>query len=102
MCVYVTEYLNRPDVREALHLYKIQNHTRVLFPSPWTECSDRVFRQWPVSDSFADTTALYGEIHSRVAGDSRGQGGREKGWGDFRVLIYSGDADGVSLYYLYV
>ena len=84
-------YLNRPEVRQALHIYRIHNNSKMLIDTPWSECSSQVFNQWPISDTFADTTLLYNEIHTKISSTN-------SEWSNLFVLIYSGDADGVSIY----
>jgi hypothetical protein len=67
-------YLNRLEVRSALHV-----DSQV---STWLQCSDDVFYSWPSADSNADTTKIFRRIF-------------EKGSSDIRMLVFSGDADGV-------
>lgn len=55
----------------------------------WSTCSDIV--SWNPLDVNADTTKLYSDIYHKVT-NQRKNGERSK---DFRMLIFSGDADGV-------
>jgi len=67
---YTTSYLNKAAVQAALHVY---THTE------WNFCSDPVFENWPLADTIADVTSLYSRVHNLGV----------------KMLIYSGDADGV-------
>lgn len=102
MCV---GYLNRKDVKLALNLYRYENITvqnistsrLVLLDRNWTMCNNKIFDQWPLADMFSDTTPLYQEIHERVMYKSRiaPNEASKAHWDSFKMLIFSGDADGV-------
>lgn len=67
----------------------VSNQTEVLLRGrKWEECSDDVFDHWPTADMYGDTVALYQEIHEYVTKHRKDT--------PFRMLVYSGDADGVS------
>lgn len=57
-------------------------------PRRWDFCSDEVNENWAFNDYLADTTALYRAIYTHPH--------KPKG---FKMLVYSGDIDGVSLMY---
>jgi hypothetical protein len=84
---HTVAYLNSAAVQYALHVIPTATSPTVS----WTVCSDPIFVLWPQTDSYADTTKLYGQIYRKV------QGQRERGerTDDFKMLIYSGDTDGV-------
>ena len=73
-------YLNRHEVQDALHV--VQPGNKYV---KWDVCSDPVNNNWALSDYYGDTTALYSTLYAHPL--------RPKG---FRILVYSGDADGVS------
>ena len=78
-------YLNRVDVQNALHVIPADipsSHVNI----PFSVCNDPIFNNWPLMDEYADTTSLFGVILRH----------KNKPPG-FRMLIYSGDADSVSL-----
>ncbi|XP_059448683.1 serine carboxypeptidase-like 34 [Corylus avellana] len=66
---YTAEYLNRPDVQEALHA----NVTKISYP--WTHCSD-IIKVW--NDSPASILPTIKKLVD----------------GGLRIWIYSGDTDG--------
>jgi len=67
-----TTYLNRPDVRAALHV-----DSRA--PSQWVDCSDALNQAYSCSDTLVSMVPVYSAfLHT----------GR-------RVLVYSGDVDGI-------
>ncbi|CAM6099186.1 unnamed protein product [Calypogeia fissa] len=68
---YVSDYLNSPDVQEALHA----NVTKVSYP--WTACSDIIFDDW--QDSASTVIPIYQELIA--AG--------------LKIWVYSGDVDSV-------
>ncbi|XP_024375470.1 serine carboxypeptidase-like 22 isoform X2 [Physcomitrium patens] len=66
---YVTPYLNKADVKRALHV------------SPdieWTECSNTVFNKYAVSDILSSMLPVYRELLQT----------------GLRIMVYSGDFDG--------
>ena len=67
-------------MQDALHV--VQPGNKYV---KWDVCSDPVNNNWALSDYYGDTTALYSTLYSHPL--------RPKG---FRILVYSGDADGVS------
>lgn len=73
-------YLNRPEVQKALHVWNASGSGVVK----WDFCSDDVNENWSFNDYLADTTELYSKIFSH-----------EKKPTGFRILVYSGDGDGV-------
>lgn len=75
------EYLNNPAVQKALHVSQKVN---------WTVCNDLVFNSWPLMDYMGDTTSLYSYIYNHP--------NKPK---DFKMLVYSGDSDGVSNAFIY-
>ena len=98
-------YLNRNDVKLALNLYSyesvlvhnISTPKVVLLDRNWTMCNDKIFNQWPLADMYSDTTGLYQEIHDRIRWKSLSatSEGAKAHWDSFKMLIFSGDADGV-------
>jgi hypothetical protein len=88
---FVLDYLSQGAVKRALHMVYTNpatNETDVLLKGQkWEECSNDIFEHWPTADTYSDTVALYQEIHAQVMQHRRGQG--------FKMLVYSGDADGV-------
>lgn len=50
----------------------------------WDVCNDYLNGRWASSDYFADTTKLYSEIYNHPNKPA-----------DFKMLVYSGDSDGV-------
>ena len=73
---YAASYLKLPSVISALNVQ--------TSPLPWSECSDPVFDHWPIADYYANTVASFGEIYRHPRRPA-----------DFKMLVYSGDADGV-------
>lgn len=67
-------------MQDALHV--VQPGNKYV---KWDVCSDPVNNNWALSDYYGDTTALYSTLYAHPL--------RPKG---FRILVYSGDADGVS------
>jgi len=51
---------------------------------PWDWCTDSVNEQWALNDYLADTTSLYKFVHTHPHRPP-----------NFRMLVYSGDVDGV-------
>lgn len=94
-------------MKTALHMVytnHVTNKTDVLLDGQkWKECNDDIFNHWPTADMYSDTVALYQEIHRYVLEhrqggvDHRYSDGADTGGvtGGFRMLVYSGDADGV-------
>lgn len=82
VAVYMSDYMNRLDTQKALHILP----AAATSPMEWNECNDIIFQHWSEADFFSDTTALYQEIITKVQQRS-----------DFRMLIFSGDDDGVSI-----
>ena len=82
-----SDYLNNAAVQAALHIIPLETST----PVRWNFCSDPLFFRWPVADMYADTTALYSEIYHMVR-KQRESGERQE---DFKMLVFSGDSDGV-------
>mmetsp|Transcript_5416 Transcript_5416/g.5551 ORF Transcript_5416/g.5551 Transcript_5416/m.5551 type:complete len:409 (-) Transcript_5416:171-1397(-) len=85
--IHTVAYLNSAEVQHALHIIP----TVASPPVVWAVCSDPIFLNWPETDSYADTTKLYGQIYRKV----QGQRERSERTDDFKMLIYSGDTDGV-------
>lgn len=84
-------YLNRLDVQEALHIRTA--------PVVWNACDDPIFNHWPPVDSYADTTSLFSDLY-KLLDVSDGQSdevSESSGYPNFKLLIYSGDSDGVCL-----
>ena len=71
--------MNKADVQTALHVLRPSGKAIV-----WDVCSEPVSNNWSLNDYFADTTALYSEVYNHS----------KKPIG-FKMLIYSGDSDGV-------
>lgn len=107
---FQTEYLNDPAVQAALHVVTTPTpqpyassldsvkqgtpYTSAQDNSPsdevpnsrrWDFCSDEVNENWAANDLFADTTELYRLIYSHKHKPK-----------DFKMLVFSGDIDGVS------
>ena len=80
-------YLNDPAVQYALHIIPDPSSPAV----PWTVCSDPIFTRWSLTDMYADTTKLFSEIYQKVT-TQKLNGERVN---DFRMLVYSGDVDGI-------
>lgn len=74
--LYLLAYLSRSDVKRALHVDDSG-------PESWIQCSDDVFYNWPTADSQADMTRLFRELMRSSAPPT------------LRILVFSGDADGV-------
>lgn len=106
-----TDYLNDPAVQAALHVVttptpqpfassfntvkqstpytSAQDNTStdtVPKSRRWDFCSDEVNENWAANDLFADTTELYRLIYLHKHKPK-----------DFKMLVFSGDIDGVSL-----
>jgi hypothetical protein len=86
---YTADYLNDPLVQEALHVLRPVDplrgdETLSSRSSVWAECDDYVNGMWAFNDYLADTTALYGVVFAH-----------EHKPRDFKMLVFSGDADGV-------
>ena len=82
-----TDYLNNAAVQHALHVIP----SATSKPVEWRVCSDPLFLDWPMTDMYADTTGLYSEVYHTVR-KQRESGEREK---DFKMLVFSGDSDGI-------
>lgn len=80
-----TEYLSDPEVQEALHVGASSLRGKLGLVGEWSQCSDEVNENWAFSDYLADTTYLYSRIYNHP--------NKPK---DFKMLIFSGDNDGVS------
>ena len=80
-------YLNSAAVQHALHIIPDLTSPTVT----WSSCSDPVFINWNLMDVYSDTTELYSKIYSKVT-TQRANGERSK---DFRMLVFSGDTDGI-------
>mmetsp|Transcript_11694 Transcript_11694/g.10599 ORF Transcript_11694/g.10599 Transcript_11694/m.10599 type:complete len:268 (-) Transcript_11694:75-878(-) len=76
---YMTDYLNRNDVQQALHVN--QRNNSVVH---WQQCSDVVFTNWPDMDFTADTIKLYSTIYNHPNKPL-----------NFKMLVFSGNSDGV-------
>ena len=85
--VIIAAYLNLPAVQAALNIIPLPTSPAV----DWTVCSDPLFTAWSEADVYSDTTGLFSEIY-RTVKIQREMGKREK---DFKMLIFSGDTDGV-------
>jgi len=71
---YATTYLNREDVRSALHVTDQS--------AAWAMCSDDVSNKWPPEDVARNTAGLYDElVQSNL----------------IKVMVYSGDDDSACL-----
>jgi hypothetical protein len=100
---YIEGYLNAPDVREALHAtesthlwsecsdpvryrqYTCRTHTESFDHTYCMHCTIlQVFQTWPIADYYADTIPSYTEIFNSPK--------RSK---DFRMMVFSGDVDGI-------
>lgn len=77
LCV---EYLTDSDVQKGLHVSPEYRNGE----SEWGFCDDDVNGNWALSDYFSDTTPLYSAIYNH----------RNKPNG-FKMLVFSGDSDGV-------
>ena len=75
--MYPPAYLNRADVKAAIHVTSSPN-------TKWDFCNDPINEKWSESDFFADTTRLYSAVY-RHANKPK----------NFKMLVYSGDSDGV-------
>jgi hypothetical protein len=82
-----TDYLNNAAVQYALHVIPSATAKTV----EWRVCSDPLFLDWPMTDMYADTTGLYSEIYHTVR-KQRESGARKE---DFKMLVFSGDSDGI-------
>ncbi len=71
--------MNQPDVIDALHISPEWSAEK------WMPCNDTLNENWAATDYFGDTTKLYSEIYNHP-----------KKPAGFRMLIFSGDSDGVS------
>jgi len=69
---YATTYLNRPDVRKALHVDSRS--------ATWSMCSDDVGNKWLTEDIARNVNVLYDELVQSKA---------------IKVMVYSGDDDSV-------
>lgn len=77
--------MSDPDVQEALHVGASSLRGKLGLLGEWSQCSDEVNENWAFSDYLADTTYLYSRIYNHP--------NKPK---DFKMLIFSGDNDGVS------
>jgi len=75
--LYIVAYLSSEDVRQALHVSPTAS-------KQFAVCNDELNSHWSLTDVFADTTGLYSKIFNHP--------NKPK---DFRMLVFSGDADGV-------
>ena len=73
----MTTYLNRPDVRSALHV----DHDR-----PWAQCDDLVFDQYDETSHDTPQQPLWREI-------IRGTDWSSLNMEPLKILIFSGDND---------
>lgn len=89
MFLLFIEYLNDFAVQEALHVgpSSQRGYYLNLFNQDlrWAPCSDEVNGGWAFSDYLADTTIFYSKIFNHPNKPA-----------DFRMLVFSGDSDGVS------
>lgn len=83
-CVSHVDYLNKPEVQEALHVGSSSLRGRLGFQDDWSMCSDIVNGEWSFSDFLSDTTNLYSVIYNHP--------NKPK---NFKMLVFSGDSDGV-------
>jgi hypothetical protein len=89
---FTVEYLNDEAVQEALHVGKSSSRGEYLINTRgqparmgWGKCSRKVNSGWAFNDHLADTTILYSKIVQHK--------NKPK---DFKMLVFSGDSDGVS------
>lgn len=80
MAAQHVDYLNTLSVQRALHVIPPGRSG-----TKWAVCSDPINAHWSLSDYLADVTALYSAIQTHPRRPE-----------DFRMLIYSGDVDGVN------
>ncbi len=90
--IFTVEYLNDEAVQEALHVGKSSSRGQYFLNTrnepermSWAPCSDSVNGGWAFNDYLADTTILYSKIVQHK--------NKPK---DFKMLVFSGDSDGVS------
>jgi Serine carboxypeptidase len=79
--------LNNPIVQAALHVIPLATSE----PVKWDVCSDPIFKAWSLWDVYADTTGLFSNIYMTVS-KQRLSGERTE---DFKMLVFSGDTDGI-------
>lgn len=83
--------MNRADVQQALHI--------VNSPIAWGECNDAIFENWPVNDMFGDTIGLYADLYSKLETNTSVAAATDSSlYPNFKLLVFSGDADGVRWY----
>lgn len=80
------EYLSDPEVQEALHVGASSLRGKLGYTGEWAQCNDLVNEAWSFTDFLADTTYLYSRIYNHA-----------KKPDGFKMLVFSGDNDGVSL-----
>lgn len=80
------EYLSDPEVQEALHVGASSLRGKLGYTGEWAQCNDMVNEAWSFTDFLADTTYLYSRIYNHA-----------KKPDGFKMLVFSGDNDGVSL-----
>lgn len=78
--LYLLAYLSRSDVKRAFHVDDSG-------PESWIQCSDDVFYTWPTADSQASMTRLFRDLMRSSS--------RTPAPTSLRILVFSGDADGV-------
>lgn len=86
-CVYhyMTAFLNRNDVREALH---VPNHIT------WVECNEDVQSEWPIEDFFGSSFTDFESVVQRNQNLMSLNASEASDNPDpLRILIYSGDND---------
>ena len=77
MCIFdvlTIDYLNNPLVQAALHVNPIE----------WVSCNDPINLRWSELDTASSTIPLYSKIYNHPNKPKC-----------FKMLIFSGDADGV-------
>ncbi len=77
-------------MQEAIHVLRAvsplsSTQPQDLAVKEWAQCDEFTNMQWSFSDYLSDTTALYSAVYAHP----------DKPEG-FRMLIFSGDVDGVS------
>ena len=90
-------YLSDPAVQLALHAISSSEP-----PISWKPCSDPLFYNWSFMDVLGDTTTLFATLYRRVAmlpyqSAVVQRNGVLRRKENFKMLIYSGDSDGVCL-----
>lgn len=82
--LFCEDYLNLPEVQNALNVGESSIRGKSNITAPWNMCNDIVNGYWLMTDFIANTTHLYSDIFNHVNKPS-----------NFKMLVFSGDSDGV-------